>query len=309
MPCADRLGSLVPGAGHLVHMPTHIYVRLGRWEEAVRHNTEAVHVDQAYVDARHPTGVYPIGYVPHNYHVMWEALNMLGRSAEALAAARTIVEKVPPDVVRAIPPFEYYSPVVLFTLARFSRWDEVLAESAPPADLRYTLGVWHYVRGLALAAKGDLPAATVERDSVAAIAARIPPEMTANLNSERALLEVAQHHLTADIAARRHSTDEAVRAMRAGIAIEDDLTYDEPAAWALPLRQQLGAILLAAARPKEAERAFREDLQRYPRNGWSLHGLAQALRAQGRTKAAAPIEAEFAKTWSRADVKPPAGAF
>jgi tetratricopeptide (TPR) repeat protein len=305
VPCAERLGNLVPGAGHLVHMPTHIYMRLGRWEDAVDHNAQAVHVDQAYVDARHPTGVYPLGYVPHNYHVMWEALEMLGRSEEALSAARTIAEKVPADAVRAIPPFEYYSPVVLFTLARFSRWDDALREPAPPPDLRYTTGIWHYVRGLAHGAKGDFAAAAAERDSVSAIAARIPPEMTANLNSERALLEVAEHHLAGDIAARQGRTDDAVRALRAGIAVEDELTYDEPSAWPLPLRQQLGAVLLAAGRAKEAERAYREDLVRYPRNGWSLRGLAESLKAQGRAKDGAAIEAQFRKVWARADVEPP----
>jgi tetratricopeptide (TPR) repeat protein len=302
VPCAESLGSLVPGAGHLVHMPTHIYMRLGRWEDAADHNAHAVQVDQAYVDARHPTGVYPLGYVPHNYHVMWEALNMLGRSQEALAAARAIVDKVPADVVRAIPPFEYYSPVVLFTLARFSRWDEALKEPAPAPDLRYTTGVWHYVRGLAFAAKGQLDSATVERDSVAALAASIAPEMMANLNSERSLLQIAERHLTGDIAARQGRTEDAVRAMRAGIAVEDELTYDEPSAWALPLRQQLGAVLLAAGRPKEAEQAYREDLVRYPNNGWSLRGLAQALTGQGRTKDAAAVNAQFQKAWVKADV-------
>src|SRR6185503_16990955 len=130
-------------------------MRVGRWEDAAEHNAHAVHVDQEYVEARHPTGVYPLGYVPHNYHVMWEALEMLGRSEEALAAARTIAGKVPADVVRMIPPFEYYSPVVLFTLARFSRWDDVLKEPAPDPGLRYTTGIWHYARGLAFAAKGS----------------------------------------------------------------------------------------------------------------------------------------------------------
>jgi hypothetical protein len=309
VPCAERLGSLVPGAGHLVHMPTHIYMRLGRWDDAVDHNANAVHVDQEYLAARHPTGVYPLGYVPHNYHVMWEALNMLGRSEEALAAARTIADKVPADVVRMIPPFEYYSPVVLFTLARFSRWDDLLKQPAPAPDLRYTTGVWHYGRGLAYAAKGALDSAAVERDSLAAIAAAIPPEATANLNSMRTLLEVGERHLAGELAERRKQTDEAVRALRAGIALEDELTYDEPTAWALPLRQQLGALLLAAGRPKEAETAYREDLVRYPNNGWSLHGLAESLKAQGRTKEAEAADARFRKAWARADVKPLAGAF
>lgn len=304
VPCAERLGSLMPGAGHLVHMPTHIYMRLGRWDDAVEHNAHAVQVDQEYLAARHPTGVYPLGYVPHNYHVMWEALNMLGRSKEALSTARTIAGKVPPDVVRMIPPFEYYSPVVLFTLARFSRWDEVLKEPAPPADLRYTTGIWHYARGLAFAAKDALDSAAAEQASVAAIAAKVPPDLPANLNSQQALLRIADRHLAAAIAARQKHTDEAVRIYRQGIALEDELTYDEPTAWALPLRQQLGALLLAAGRPKEAERAFRQDLVRYPNNGWSLYGLAQALAAQGRTKESQAVDARFRKAWSRADAKP-----
>jgi tetratricopeptide (TPR) repeat protein len=285
VPCAKRLETLVPGAGHLVHMPTHIYMRLGRWEDAVEHNRDAVHVDAEYLAARHPTGVYPLGYVPHNYHVMWEALNMLGRGDEALSTARTIADKVPPDVVRMIPPFEYYSPVVLFTLARFSRWDDVLKEPAPPPDLRYTTGIWHYTRGLAHAAKGALDSAAVERDSVAAIAARIPPEATANLNSEQTLLRIAERHLSADILARQQRTDEAVRTYRQGIALEDELTYDEPSAWPLPLRQQLGTALLAAGRSKEAEQAFREDLVRYPNNVWSLGraGGQAGRRSDGRT--------------------------
>jgi tetratricopeptide (TPR) repeat protein len=309
LPCAERLGSLVPGAGHLVHMPTHIYMRLGRWEDAVEHNAHAVHVDEEYVAARHPTGVYPIGYVPHNYHVMWEALNMLGRSEEALATARTIARKVPPDVVRKIPPFEGYSPVVLFTLTRFSRWDDVLGEPAPEPDLRYTTGIWHYARGLAYAAKGKLDSAAVERDSLAAIATAMPPEAMASLNSMRTLLQIGERHLAGELAARRKRTDDAVRALRAGIALEDELTYEEPTAWALPLRQQLGALLLAAGRPKEAETAYRADLIRYPNNGWSLHGLAVTLKAQGRAQEAAAADAEFQKAWARADVKPLAGAF
>jgi len=180
----------------------------------------------------------------------------------------------------------------------------VLKEPAPPPDLRYTSGVWHYARGLAFAAKGALDSAAAERASVAAIAAKLPPDLPANLNSQQALLRIADHHLAADIAARQKRTDKAVRTYREGIALEDELTYDEPTAWALPLRQQLGALLLAAGRPKEAEKAFREDLVRYPDNGWSLHGLAQSLAAQGRAKESQAMDAQFRKEWGRADAKP-----
>jgi len=179
----------------------------------------------------------------------------------------------------------------------------VLREPAPDPGLRYTTGIWHYARGLAFAAKGKLDSAAVERDSLAAIAQAMPPEAMANLNSMRTLLQIGERHLAGELAARRKQTDAAVRAIRAGIALEDELTYDEPSAWALPLRQQLGALLLAAGRPKGAEAAFRQDLIRYPNNGWSLHGLAASLKAQGRAKEAAAADAQFQKAWAHADVK------
>jgi tetratricopeptide (TPR) repeat protein len=205
-------------------------------------------------------------------------------------------------VVHAIPPFEYYSPVALLTMVRFSRWDDALREPAPPPELRYTTGIWHYARGLAFAAKGRLDSAAVEHDSVVAIAARIPAEQLANLNSARTLVRIAERHLAAELAARHERTDDAVRALHEGIALEDELTYDEPTAWVIPLRQPLGELLLSAGRAKEAEQAFRQDLVRYPRNGWSLHGLARALEAQGRTGEARKVKAQFELVWEGADV-------
>jgi hypothetical protein len=301
--CAERLGSAMPGAGHLVHMPTHIYIRLGQWETAADRNVHAVHADQQYINERRPTGVYPMAYYPHNYHMMWYALNMLGRSGDALKAAQGVVKNVPADVVRQAPPLEYFSPTVLFTLARFSRWDDALREPAPPKDLRYTTGVWHYVRGLAYTAQGRLDSAAAERDKLVAIANATAPDAYANLNSMQSVLAVAQNHLQGEMAAKRGRTDEAVKYLKTAIAGEDELTYDEPPPWYLPIRQRLGAVLLQAGRPVEAEKAFREDLVRRPENGWSLDGLAQSLSAQKRTKEAAAVDARFQKAWSKADVK------
>ena len=301
--CAERLGSLMPGAGHLVHMPTHIYIRLGKWDIAADRNVHAVHADEQYISERQPTGVYPMAYYPHNYHMMWYALNMLGRSEDALKAAQGVVKNVPADVVRQAPPLEYFSPTVLFTLARFSRWDEALREPAPPKDLRYTTGVWHYVRGLAYAAQDKLDSATVERDKLVAIAKASPADAYANLNSVQSLLAIAENHLQGEMAAKRGRTDEAVKHLEKAIAGEDELTYDEPPPWYLPIRQRLGGVLLEAGRPAEAEKAFRADLVRRPENGWSLHGLAKSLKAQGKTKQAAAVEARFKKAWSKADVK------
>jgi tetratricopeptide (TPR) repeat protein len=303
LPCARRLASLMPGAGHLVHMPTHIYIKLGQWELAAEHNAHAVKADEEFISERRPTGVYPMGYYPHNFHVMWYALNMLGRSEAALDAARNIAEKVPVDVVRQVPPFEQYTPTLLYTLARFSKWDEILKQPAPPKDLRYATGAWRYVRGLAYAAQGKLDAASVERDSLKAIADATPADKMVGLNSSKTILGLALSHLAGEMAAKEGRTDAAVTHLNQAIAQEDELIYEEPPAWYLPMRQRLGAILLAAGRPVQAEKAFRADLVHRPENGWSLYGLAQSLKAQNRIKAAAKVEARFEKAWKTADVK------
>lgn len=302
LPCATRLQTLVPGAGHLVHMPTHIYMRLGMWDQAVEHNQQAVAVDEKFIQDRHPTGIYPIGYYPHNLDVMQAALQMLGRGTEAIAASRKILSIDPYDLALQLPPVEWFTVRPLYALARFSRWDEILKEPAPPAGLRYATGVWHYARGLAFAARGEYDSAMVEHDSVAAIAPSLPLDLPVSLNTARSVLSIAERHLAADLAARRNKPDEAMAALKEGIAIEDSLTYDEPAGWYLPLRQPLGALLLAGGRPKEAERAYRDDLVRYPNNGWSLHGLEMSLRAEGRTREADVVEKQLKRVWAKADV-------
>ena len=303
VPCAKRLGTLMPGAGHLVHMPTHIYIKLGRWDLAAEHNMHAVHADEEFISERQPSGVYPMGYYPHNFHVMWYALNMLGRSEEAIKAAKSIGEKVPAEVVKQVPPFEYYSPTLLYTLARFSRWDEILKQPAPPEHLRYTTGIRHYVRGLAYTAKQQPDSAAIERDSLVAIEAEIAPEQLMNLNSAKSLLAIAKAHLAGEMAAAQGQTDEAVAQLQQAVKGEDDLTYDEPPAWYMPIRQRLGAILMDAGRPVRAEKVYREDLVRRPENGWSLNGLARSLRAQNKSKAAAAVEERFKKAWRTADVR------
>ena len=300
--CAERLGTAMPGAGHLVHMPTHIYIRLGKWDIAAERNAHAVHADEQYISERQPTGVYPMAYYPHNYHMMWYALNMLGRGDDALKAARGVVKNVPVEVVRQAPPLEYFSPTVLYTLARFSRWDDILKEPAPPKDLRYTTGVWRYVRGLAYTGKGMLDSAAVERGMLVDTAKEIPADAAANLNSVQSLLAIARNHLDGEMAAKKGRTDEAVKHLRNAIAGEDELTYDEPPPWYLPIRQRLGMVLLEAGKPAEAEKVFRDDLVRRPENGWSLRGLSQSLLAQKKTQDAKAVEARFKKAWEKADV-------
>ena len=303
LPCAQRLGSLMPGAGHLVHMPTHIYIKLGEWDLAAEHNEHALHADEEFINQRHPTGVYPLGYYTHNFHVMWYALNMLGRSEDALKTARTIGEKIPPHVVKQIPSLEYYSPALLYTLVRFSRWDDILRQPAPANHLRYTTGSWRYARALAYTAKDQPDSAAIEQDALVTIAEAMPADLMMNLNSGKALLEIAKAHLAGEMAAKQGRVDEAVVQLQTAIQGEDQLIYEEPPAWYMPLRQRLGAILLSAGRPGKAEKIFRDDLDRRPENGWSLYGLAQSLKAQNKVKAAGKIEERFEEAWKTADVK------
>ena len=214
VPCAKRLAGLMPGAGHLVHMPTHIYIKLGQWDLAAEGNTHALHSDEQFINERHPTGVYPLGYYPHNFHVMWYALNMLGRSSDAIKAAKDIGKTVPPEVVKQVPNFEYFSPTLLYTLARFSKWDDILAQPAPPADLRYTTGVWHYTRGLAYTARGKLDSAAVERDRLVAIESATPAAQMLNLNPAKPVLGIAIAHLKGEMAAKEGRTDAAASLLK-----------------------------------------------------------------------------------------------
>jgi tetratricopeptide (TPR) repeat protein len=300
---ARRLASLVPEAGHMVHMPGHIWNRIGRFDESERLNVLAVEVDSLYLAKHRPQGVYPLLYVPHNVHFVWSAAANTGRYAAAIAAARRLERLAPVEMLRQAPPAEFWGPTSYYTLARFGRWDEMLKEPAPPADLRFTTGMWHYARGLAHAAKGDLANAEAARESVDAIAKATPAEAIVSFNSAAALLRLAGHALAGEIAAKQGRTNDAVNHLNEGIKEEDALRYDEPPAWHLPVRQQLGAVLLAAGRAGEAEAAYREDLRRNPGNGWSLYGLAAALRARKATAEAAQVDGRFRKVWSRADVK------
>ena len=290
LPCAERLGTAMPGAGHLVHMPTHIYIRLGKWDIAADRNVHAVHADERFISERQPTGVYPMAYYPHNYHMMWYALNMLGRSDDALKAARGVVKNVPAEAVRQAPPLEYFSPTVLFTLARFSRWDEILRQPAPPRicgtppAYGTTCAAWRLPGRESSIRRRRSGTSCRHRQGHASRGLR-QPELRAVTAGHRG------ESPAGEMAAKQGQTDEAVKHLTLAIAGEDELTYDEPPPWYLPIRQRLGAILLEARRPAEAEKAFREDLMRRPENGWSLRGLAQSLQAQERTSEA--------QRWSR----------
>jgi tetratricopeptide (TPR) repeat protein len=309
VPCAERLAGLMPGAGHLVHMPGHIYVRVGRYLDAVEANRHAVHADETYIQDQNPAlGMYTIGYYPHNYDFMAFAAMMLGRSAESIDAATQVASLLPSELLGApgMDFIQHWSVRPSLMRIRFERWDELLAATPPPEQFAHSQGMWHYARGRALSATGDAAGAARELAELREIASR-PDLSTLKLeyNMSADLLAIAERVLTGWTEAAAGRFAPAGDALRQAVQREDALLYGEPPEWSVPARQDLGVVLLAAGRSAEAEQAFREDLDMFPDNGWSLHGLAVALRAQGRGAEADATEASFNRVWATADVEAP----
>lgn len=303
LPCAERLPRLMPGAGHVVHMPAHVYLRVGRYEDAARANIAAVEADGSYFAAREvPEGIYPLFYAPHNLHFLWATYLLSGQRGKALNTARALQQRVKLDDARAVASLEGFLVTEGLTLARFGDWDAVLAIPAPPADLRYVRGMWHYTRGLARAARGEDTAARVELDSVRAIAARVPDDVIIILNPAPTLLKLAAEVLAGRIADHQKRHDAAIGHFQAAVRLEDALTYDEPPPWYHSVRNLLGEALLDAGRAVEAEAAFREDLRFVRETGWSLAGLERALRKQGKKREAAAVARRLERAWKYADV-------
>lgn len=300
--CAERLAALMPGAGHMVHMPGHIYIRVGRYMDAIHANEHAVHTDMLYMDGQKPPmGVYPIGYVPHNYHFLAFASTMAGMSSEAIDAAEKLRATTPADVARQVPVAEPYVPYIFLALTTFGKWDEVLNQPVPPRDLTYSFGMAQYARGVAYAATGHKAEAQASLDSlVQTRSTSNPGYATAGWSTPGTVLEIAEHSLRGEIELRMGSADSAVAHFRMAADLEDGLLYIEPPDWYYPVRHSLGAALLKANRPADAEAVYREDLKRFPSNGWSLFGLGQSLEGQG--KSADSARAEFKKAWSNADI-------
>ncbi len=301
---ADRLGPLAPGAGHLVHMPAHIYLRIGRYHDASTANEKAAAADEAYISQCRAQGFYPAAYYPHNVHFLYASSAFEGRSTVSIEAARKLSANMTPEIVAEVPIVEEFVPMELVALARFGRWEELASSEAPRADWRYTTGVWHYGRGMAHAASGERAAAQQELAALEAIAAE--PDLAelvfASGSTPAQLLSIGARVLTARIAGESGLWSEAIPLLQAAVAMQDALPYTEPPPWYFPTREALGDALLRADRPAEAEAVYREQLEVTPRNGWSLTGLAASLRAQGRTQDAEAADAQLAEAWERADV-------
>jgi tetratricopeptide (TPR) repeat protein len=307
---ADRLAALAPGAGHLVHMPAHIYLRTGRYNDASVANQQAIKADEAYYkgDAVAGNMTYQIGYVPHNVHFFVAAASMEGRQADALKAADQVRAQMHADML-GDPAMggmvQHMTLTPLYTKVRFGMWDEVLAEPEPPRDLPFMSAMWHASRGLAHAALGRVDEAEKERAAVAAVKDDPALEKIAvsSVNMASAIVAIAHEVLAGEIATRRRRGDEAASRFAQAVELEDDLTYMEPPDWPIPARQLQGAALLELGRAAEAEAAFRADMKKFPDNGWSLSGLLASLEQQGRAAEATAVRARLTHMWRQADIQ------
>jgi tetratricopeptide (TPR) repeat protein len=300
---ADRLRSLVPAAGHLVHMPAHIDVRVGGWDRASDANVRAVEADRAYRRLVPTQGFYRV-YMAHNHHFLAYAAMMEGRYEVARKAAKEMMASIPPEFIESSA--ELIDPVSSIdydVLMRFGKWDELLAQPAPNTRLRITTAMWHFARATAHAARNELQDAEREQAAFRAAVEKIPPDAMMQVNPAHDTLAIAERVLAGEIAYRRGNIDESVALLRDAASREDRLNYMEPPEWIQPVRHSLGAILSASGRHDQAEAVYRQDLARWPENGWSLFGLAECLRARGSNEEAREVDARFRHVWRRADTQ------
>jgi tetratricopeptide (TPR) repeat protein len=303
---------LAPAAGHLVHRPGHLFQRVGRYNDAVKANQLAVVADEDYISQCRAQGLYPMAYYPHNIHFLWFAATMAGESKLAIDAADKTTKSIPVEALKDVPLLQTFLLAHDYSLVRFGKWDEILALPAPRADTMFTRATRSYARGMALIRKKDFAAATKEIDTVKKIAG--DPKLVAaptsmSLNLADSVLRVAIEVLDGELAAAQGNYDTAIAHLDRAVRYEDALIYTEPDDWHQPVRHNLGAVLLQAGRPVEAESVYWDDLRRHPKNGWSLFGLAQSLRAQNKIDQAKVIEADFKKAWADADVQLTASRF
>jgi tetratricopeptide (TPR) repeat protein len=309
---ADRLLPLAPAAGHLVHMPGHLFQRVGRYTDAVKANQMAVVADEDYISQCRAQGLYPMAYYPHNIHFLWFAATMAGQSKLAIDAADKTTKSIPVAALKDVPLLQTFLLTYDYSLIRFGKWDEILSAPAPRADMLFTRATRSYARGMAFIRKKDFAAATKEIDAVKKIAA--DPQLVAaptsmSLNLADSVLRIGIEVLEGELAAAQGNFDKAIAHLDRAVRYEDAMVYTEPDDWHQPVRHNLGAVLLQAGRAVEAESVYWDDLKKHPKNGWALYGLAQALRAQGKNDEAKIVDADFKKAWADSDVQLTASRF
>jgi tetratricopeptide (TPR) repeat protein len=299
---AETLRDLQPGLGHLVHMPSHIDVRRGRWEASIAANTRAIEADRKYVARSREQGFYRL-YMAHNHHMLAYSAMMTGQSALALRTIREMVGDMPPSFFKENIWADGLMAMPLEVLMRFGKWDDILAQPAFPAYVPLSRSLQNYARAISYAAKGNADAAAKEQAAFMEERKKVVKEATLGNNTGADILDLAESFMRGELLFRSGKIDEGIAALREAAAREDRLRYDEPPDWIQPVRHALGAALLSAGRFADAEAVFREDLQKLPENGWSLYGLSRALSLQKKDAEALRVEKQFDAVWKKADVK------
>jgi tetratricopeptide (TPR) repeat protein len=296
---ANRLADLAPNAGHLVHMPAHVYIRTGDYELAALTNEKAAAVDRAYIQLSGAQGIYPMMYYSHNLHFIACVASMSGNYAEAKKAADTLAAHVGP-LVKDMPPLEAFMTIPVAVNVRFQKWDDIMKMAQPSADMKVTIAYWHFARGMALAGTGKVSDAETEYKTLAAVRDATPQDAIFSMpfnNRTKDILAIASNVLGAKIAMAKKDNAAAIGMLQEAVAVQDKLSYGEPPDWFSPVRESLGAALLMNGAAADGEKVFREDLDRNPRNPRSLFGLQQALMAQKRDYDAGLVEKQFQASW------------
>ena len=304
VPSAEKLASLMPAAGHIVHMPSHIYIRVGRYLDAVEANQAAILADEDYISQCYSQGMYPLGYYPHNIHFLWSAASLLGASDIAIDAAKKTAEKVPSGELLEMPFLQNFASVPLLAYVRFGKWNDILTTPSPNSEIKHLKLIWHYARGIAFIRKNNAKEAKEELEAIQEMLKdpALKDLIAAGFDPSETIGKLAYEIVAGELSALDGDLAKAQKHLENAVAIEDGLTYTEPAAWYIPARQNLGAILLKAEKPEEAEKIFREDLELLRQNGWSLMGLYKSLVSQGKMDEAQKIKKEYDKAWEHADI-------
>ncbi len=301
---AQRLANLAPSAGHLVHMPAHIHIRTGDHAAAEHTNQLAASADEQYLKASGAQGTYPMMYYTHNLHFIATSNAMMGNYNGAVEGARRIEAYVKPHL-QHMPMLDNFNSMPTLVLVRFRKWDDILRLPKPDSALPLSTGIWHYARGLAFAARGEIAEASAELQALRALElqiAKVPTGAPGPGNAEQ-IPRIAAHLIEARIATAQRNNAAAVDHLREAVALEDQMDYTEPPDWFYPTRETLGGVLLMNGNAVGAEKVFRDDLERNPRNGRSLFGLMESLKAQGKNESAAFIQQQFENAWKHADTK------
>ena len=305
VPSAEKLGSLMPAAGHIVHMPSHIYIRVGRYKDAVTANQKAILADEDYISQCFSQGMYPLGYYPHNIHFLWSASSLLGASDIAIDAAKKTAEKVPVGEMKELHFLQNFASTPLLAYTRFGKWNDILTYPKPNDEIKHLKLIWHYARGIAFVRKNNVKEAQEELDAISDL--KKDPEMetiiATGFDSGTTIAALAYEVVAGEIASAKNDLEKAIEHFEKAVVLEDALIYNEPSAWHIPTRQNLGAVLLKAKKHEAAETIFKEDLEVLRQNGWSLMGLYKSLKLQGKQKEAEAILNEFKEAWKESDIE------